>query len=151
MAENGQIAAEIAKLHREVRRLTGRERRRARARADRRKRRPRDLVKVLEVAAVRHAIAAARRDGPLAWAIVATGYPFGLRAGEYGRVRRQHVRLDGTDGGELYVTAEKDSISQTQAINPSLLDLAPVLRAWLAASPDGPWLGCHAARPTRTS
>lgn len=149
MSGNGQIAAEIGRLRREVRELTARERRLAAAKKRKRKSKPRDLIKVLEVAEVRKAIEAAHGDGPLAHALVATGYHFGLRAGEYGKIRREHVHLDGDGGGEVYVTAEKDSVSQTQPIDRRLVDLAPILRAWLAAAPDSPWLFPSPRDPSR--
>lgn len=85
---------------------------------------------------MRRALCAARAEGARASALLALGYHFALRAGEYGRIRREHVHLAG-DAGDVYVTAEKDSISRTQPLD---VATAAALRDWLAVAPASQWL-----------
>jgi len=110
------------------------------AQREKRKRVPRDLIRTLNRVQVDKLIDTARQVGLREHALVLLGYHLGLRAGEYGRIRLTDVELASQDHaphGEVRVTAEKDSVSQTQVLEADVLD---ALKAWIADHPGGPWL-----------
>ena len=97
----------------------------------------RDLIPVLSLEEIRRLLNTAQAIGPREHAMVAIGYHFGLRAGEYGLLRLEHVHLRER---EVYIPAEKGSHACTQPIRAEIVDLVPILSRWLKVHPGGPWL-----------
>ena len=102
------------------------------------RRKKRDLIGALSLEEVRRLLKTANDIRPFHHALFSVGYHFGLRAGEYGLLRKDHLDLL---RGELFVPSEKGSHQRTQELRESLVPgIQATLRKWLEVHPGGVWL-----------